>query len=74
MIQRQEPPASASYLFNADMAPYRELFLRRCPPPLSSADADAPGKSGMQKGRDKGVDVLPVAGAFESLLQQFLWV
>lgn len=70
MIQRQEPPASASYLFNADMAPYRELFLRRCPPPMLMP----PGKSGMQKGRDKGVDVLPISGAFESLLQQFLWV
>lgn len=70
MIQRREPPASASYLFNADMAPYRELFLRRCPPPMLMPR----GNQVWQKGRDKGVDVLPVPGAFEGLLQQFLWV
>ena len=50
MIQRQEPPASASYLFNADMAPYRELFLRRCPPPMLMPRGNRVCKKGVTKG------------------------
>lgn len=50
MIQRREPPASASYLFNADMAPYRELFLRRCPPPMLMPRGNQVCKKGVTKG------------------------
>ena len=50
MILRQEPPASASYLFNADMVPYRELFLRRCPPPMLMPRGNRVCKKGVTKG------------------------
>ena len=43
-------PSAASYLFNADMAPYRELFLRHCPPPMLMPRGNRVCKKGVTKG------------------------
>ncbi len=42
--------ATASYLFNADMAPYRPLFLRHCPPPMLMPRGNRVCKKGVTKG------------------------
>lgn len=41
---------AASYLFNADMAPYRELFQRYCPPPMLMPRGNRICKKGVTKG------------------------
>ena len=50
MTANPDPPAAASYLFNADLMPYRDLFLRHCPPPMLMPRGNCVCKKGVTKG------------------------